>query len=189
MRTIPLAALVVMLVLVGCGQQSECPDSQQAGGGVPVADTPADGEAPEEYGARAALASEAEPTLERMLTWAIQDEYLAEAEYLDVLARHGDVMPFSNIVHAERRHIEAIESLFDSCATPVPPNHASKFVVPTQSVAEAVEACIEGEVLNIGMYDLFLGRELPANVRDVFENLKAASQQHLEAFRRHQAGE
>jgi len=48
--------------------------------------------------------------------------------------------------------------------------------------AAALEAGRQAEIDNIAMYDRFLLRELPADVRQVFVQLKAASQNHLRAF-------
>ena len=48
----------------------------------------------------AALSNEVKAGVEQ----ALQDEYRGEAMYSRVLKDHGDVRPFSNVVHAERRH-------------------------------------------------------------------------------------
>ena len=40
------------------------------------------------------------------------------------------------------------------------------------------------EIENIAMYERFLQQELPKDVRQVFESLKNASENHLRAFRR-----
>lgn len=81
-------------------------------------------------------------SLEQMLTCAIQDEYLARAEYEAIMQRHGQVRPFSSILRAEEQ---------------------------------------------LAMYQAFPGKAgsdpLPADVREVFERLQAASENHLRAFR------
>ena len=113
-----------------------------------------------EYGA--AAVSEGETyTIEEMLVYAIQDEYMAEASYLAIMDAYGTIKPFTSISKAEDR-IELPASL-----------------------AESFEKGVAGEIENISVYGQFLGAEdLPDDVRSVFERLMAASEKHLAAFER-----
>jgi len=61
-------------------------------------------EAADEYGAKGAL-QQTQPSVQQMLQFAIEDEYLARSEYLSVLDSFGQIRPFVNIVRAEKRHI------------------------------------------------------------------------------------
>ena len=183
MKAVILSVFVIVLAITGCGQSDQCLDAQarDSEAKVPAGQLP---DSLQPYGAQGALSRD-NFTLADMLTFAIQDEHLAEAEYLDILERHGDITPFSNIVHSERRHIEALEPLFEQCGAPVPPNEGAAHLIPAETVREALEACIEGEINNIEMYRVFLEQEdVPGDVREVFASLKAASEQHLEAFQR-----
>src|SRR5665648_483639 len=51
-------------------------------------------------------------TLEEMLTYAIQDEYMAQAEYNTIIEKYGVQRPFSNIVRTEATHIGYLLPLF-----------------------------------------------------------------------------
>ena len=42
---------------------------------------------------------------------ALDDEYMAHATYMQVIADFGEVLPFTNIVEAEGRHIDALARL------------------------------------------------------------------------------
>ena len=42
-----------------------------------------------------------------------------------------------------------------------------------------MEIGVEAEIENIAMYESFLKRELPDDVREVYKRLKATSQNHL----------
>jgi rubrerythrin len=64
---------------------------------------------------------------------------------------------------------------------PVPTDDTAKPAAP-KDWASAIEAGRQAEIDNIAMYDRFLAQTLPADVRQVFEQLKAASQNHLRAF-------
>ena len=130
---------------------------------------------------QAAAAEAKNPTLAQMLTYAIQDEWAARAEYLAILKKWPDAKPFSNIIKAEESHIEWLIPLFKAQGLPVPVEPKLAVVVPTDWT-KALALGVEAEVLNIAMYDKFLKLTLPADVRSVFEELKRGSENHLRAF-------
>jgi len=138
--------------------------------------------AQELFGAKGAQQS-SDPTLEQMLTYAIQDEYLARAEYNFIINEYGPVRPFSNIIHAEGQHINMLIPLFTAYGFAVPEDNAAEHIVVPRDLKGALETCVQGEIDNIGMYEMFLNKQLPEDVRDVFERLKNASGNHLRAFR------
>jgi hypothetical protein len=138
--------------------------------------------AKELFGARGAQQS-SDPTLEQMLTYAIQDEYLARAEYRFIINTYGSIRPFSNIIQAEEQHITMLVPLFTTYGFAVPEDTAAEHIVVPKDLKEALETCVQGEIDNIGMYETFLNSSLPEDVRDVFERLKNASGNHLQAFR------
>lgn len=137
-------------------------------------------------GAKAALA-DANPDLAAMLVYAMQDEQLALAEYRAIIAKMGAVRPFSNIVRAEESHVGYLEDLFAAHRVALPTAALPAPALP-RDLAAALEAGRQAEIDNIAMYDRFLARTLPADVRQVFEQLKAASQNHLRAFTTSRAG-
>jgi len=124
-------------------------------------------------------------SLEQMLRYAIQDEYLARAEYEAIMQRHGRIRPFSNIIRSEEQHIAWLEQAFAEHGLKPPADTSADHVVVPASLKEAFQTGVQAEVDNIAMYESFLGQAtaLPAEVRSLFERLKAASQNHLQAFR------
>lgn len=134
-------------------------------------------------GSAAALADDSY-TIEEMLTYAIQDEYAAQAEYNGIIATYGSVKPFKNIVTAEAKHISALIPLFAAVNLAVPVNDAEAQVVIPDSLQQSYATGIDAETLNIEMYKRFLAEDLPSPVRTVFESLMNASQNHLTAFER-----
>lgn len=133
------------------------------------------------YGSAGAL-SDDDPTLADMLTYAIQDEYLARAEYDLILNDFGSVRPFTNIIRAEETHIEALLPLFGTYGVEAPADEGASHTVTVESLAEAYPAGVNAEVNNIAMYEIFLEQSLPDDVRVVFESLLRASENHLRAF-------
>jgi len=133
------------------------------------------------YGARGAL-SDSNLDLFEMLTYAIQDEYLAKAEYELIMEKYGSIRPFINIVTSEEQHVQQLTRLFETYGFELPTDTARDHVVLPTDLKKAFETGIQAEIDNIAMYAAFLGRELPADVRDVFSKLKNASENHLRAF-------
>jgi len=136
------------------------------------------------YGSTGALADE-DLTLADMLTYAIQDEYLAHAEYVYIIDTFGSVRPFTNIIRAEEEHISQLIPLFTAYGIAVPEDTGSDYVGAVSSLTAAYQAGEAAEISNIAMYDAFLAQDLPDDVRIVFENLRDASENHLAAFRNH----
>lgn len=138
------------------------------------------GETP--FGA-AALSEGKTYTVEEMLTYAIQDEYLARAEYKVIMDAYGEQRPFINIMKAEGVHVQRLLPLFTAHGVTVPEDTALEHTVKPDSLAAAYEAGVTAEVNNIAMYEAFLKQsDLPDDVRAVFEALTRASGNHLRAF-------
>ena len=139
------------------------------------------------YGSAAVTAGQTY-TVEQMLTYAIQDEYAAQAEYQAILAAYGDNHAFANIVKAENTHIALLTTLFDTYGLTLPANDAASKITLPASLEEAYTAGVTAENANIAMYQNFLKQtDLPADVSATFTSLENASQSHLTAFTRNTA--
>ncbi len=126
-------------------------------------------------------------SVEQMLNYAIQDEYLARSEYAAIMDRYGELRPFSNIIRAEEQHIEWLKDLFTAYGLSLPEDTSQARVAVPSDLRAALETGVTAELDNIGMYERFLGgaasSSLPADVHEVFERLQSASENHLRAFR------
>jgi hypothetical protein len=110
---------------------------------------------------------------------AIQDEYRTQGTYAKVLAEHGDVTPFSNILVAETAHVGSLSALYAAREWPVPGSDWQPEDIPSfATLLLACEAGVALEEANVALYDGLLAGELPADVRTVFLNLQAASRDH-----------
>ncbi len=135
------------------------------------------------YGS-AGVSDTAEYTVEEMLTFAIQDEYAAHEEYVQIIAKYGEAEPFANIVVAEENHIDALTRLFETYSYNLPADDGEDHVVLPETLLKAYQTAVTAEIANIAMYEIFLAKDLPDDVRDVFEALQSASKNHLAAFER-----
>ena len=139
------------------------------------------------WGAKAASADK-EPSIADMLRYAIEDEYLARAEYAGIIKAHGSLAPFSNIIRTEVNHISWLVEALGTAKLPVPRDEAEALVQVPPNMKEALAAGVEAEIANIAMYDSFLASPpiaTPANagLRNLFVRLRDASKNHLAAFR------
>lgn len=123
-------------------------------------------------------------TLADMLTYALEDEYLAKAEYAAIIAEFDAARPYTNIIKAEANHIAELLPLFSAYKVTVPVVDAASHAIVPATLAETYAIGVEAEKDNIAMYEAFLKQDLPADVRVVFENLRNASVRHLAAFTR-----
>ncbi len=116
-----------------------------------------------------------------MLTYALQDKYLAQARYNTILGTLGYVPTFARIKKAELRHISALLPLFERYQVPIPEDLSQSFVTTPQNIKAAYAAGVQGEIDNIGMYNKFLTFNIPSDARLVFTQLRNASLNHLAA--------
>lgn len=135
------------------------------------------------YGAKGAL-SASTLTLPQMLTYALQDEYLAQARYDNILRNLGYIRTFAQIKEAEMRHINALLTLFERYQIPLPEDKSQSFVTTPESIKAAYAAGVQGEIDNIAMYEKFLSFNIPNDIQIVFSQLRNASVNHLSAFER-----
>ena len=106
------------------------------------------------YGAKGAI-NTTQPTVQEMLQFAIQDEYLAKAQYSLVMDTFGKLRPFSNIVQSEDQHIALLRPLFTDRGWDVPQDESGPYLVTPQSFTEALKIGEKAEVDNIAMYEHF----------------------------------
>lgn len=119
------------------------------------------------------------------LGMALDDEYKAWTTYQAVIAKFGDVRPFSSIIRAEESHIEALETLFERYGLDVPENEWVGRVPEFDTVNDACHAGVEAEIENAALYDRLFPMVEHEDIFEVFHKLRDASQEkHLPAFER-----
>ncbi|HOO67830.1 MAG TPA: hypothetical protein PLC53_00465 [Bacilli bacterium] len=133
------------------------------------------------YGSAGALEDD-DLTIMDMLTYAVQDEYLAHGEYDAIMDKFGTQKPYSNIVLAEETHLAYLKEVYASYDIEFPEDDSNGHIVIPDNLLEAAQTGVTAEVNNIAMYNKFLDYELPDNVRNVFIILRDASENHLSAF-------
>lgn len=136
-----------------------------------------------QYGSSAVVENQTY-TLKQMLTYAIEDEYLANARYTIDIDKFGSMRPFTRILEAENRHISLLKPLFIKNSLPIPDDVAAQYIAAPDSLLAAMKAGVTGEKNNIRMYEIFLKQQLPDDVRVTFTLLRDAAQNHLRTFER-----
>jgi len=127
------------------------------------------------------------PAVKQALDEAIMDEYKALAVYQAIIAKFGQVRPFSMIKGAEEQHIASLKSIYDKYGQKIPTDKGiAKLIIPN-TIKESCQMGVEAEIANATLYREKL---MPAvveydDITRVFSNLMNASQlKHLPAFER-----
>ena len=136
----------------------------------------------------AAAAVDTDYSLEEMLVYAIEDEYMAQAEYNVIMDTYGIQKPFSNIIKAEATHISLLEPVLEKYGVAVPEKDWENLVTVPESLDDSYNTGVEAEIKNIEMYESFLKENIPDDVSTVFKTLMSASEKHLAAFQRQADG-
>lgn len=181
-----VGALAVPLLVSGCTTQPSEPSASEPSVSTPSTPTPEPVEpevAPtvEPYGAQGALAA-TDLTLEQMLAFAVQDEYIARLEYQEIMATFDVQAPYANIMRSEESHLELLRGIYATRGEEFPADTAAEHLVVPASLLEAAQKGVQAEIDNIAMYDRFLTYDLPADVVAVFTELRNGSVNHLNAF-------
>ena len=137
----------------------------------------------EGYGAAGALVDQS-LSINDMLMYAVQDEYLARGEYLSIIDKFGNQRPYSNIIQSEERHLSFLEEVYFAYGLDFPEDSSIDHIVVPDNLLEAAKTGVKAEIDNIAMYELFLSYDLPENVFEVFTSLKIGSESHLLAFQK-----
>lgn len=137
----------------------------------------------EGYGAKGAL-DDKNLSMADMLTYAIQDEYLARGEYAVIIEKFGSEKPYSNIILAEEKHITSLKEIYAAYDMPLPEDTSAGHMIEPKDLLEAAKTGVQAEIDNIAMYNLFLSYELPEDIREVFNSLEKGSESHLLAFQK-----
>ena len=133
------------------------------------------------FGAKGAT-SDNNLTQEKMLKYAIEDEFLARSEYEAVMGKYGQVKPFINIITAEEKHISMLKDLYSKYNYKVPEDKSKDHIIIPQNLNDSFKAGVNAEIDNIAMYEKFLKQELPSDIKEVFVKLRDGSKSHLSSF-------
>ena len=126
------------------------------------------------------------PRSEEALLLALDDERHAQALYQAVMQEHGEIRPFSNIIHGEQRHESFLLELMETYGMEVPADPwPERTIEVPDTIREACVQAIAAEKANIKLYDELLEDIVEADIRDTFNHLRNASaEHHLPAFER-----
>lgn len=134
--------------------------------------------------------------VEKALVVSVEDELRAQAFYGAIQLKFGAQRPFSNLQRAEGQHAFMLLSVMKRYGVAAPKDTfarkegelitewTARLEVP-KSVALAGKLAYKLEVENVEMYDKFLKLDMPNDVRQVFLNVRRASEQnHMRALSR-----
>lgn len=176
-RKLFILMIVAIMLFTGCATSQEKVLTPPSINETPVK------EIPNGYGAIGAELDDTY-TIEEMLVYAIQDEFLAKSEYEKLIDEFKVDRPFTNIIRAEETHIELLKPLFEAYDITLPLDTSKDHLLIPDDLEEVYEVGVQAEIDNIAMYESFLNENIPDDIRSVFESLKTASESHLKAFQK-----
>lgn len=119
------------------------------------------------------------------LLLALNDEYYAFATYEQVNKDFENPRPFVNIQRSETQHVERLKKVFIIHKVPVPENRWLGNTTKFQSVAEACQAGVKGEIVNRDLYEKLFETTKRNDILLIYRALQRASEEnHLPAFER-----
>jgi len=130
-------------------------------------------------------AGELSAEVQKALNAAIDDEYKALSTYESVIAKFGNIRPFSMIKGAEEQHIASLKAIYDKYDLEILGNSWLKKSSSPDTLKEACQIGVDAEIANAALYR---NKLLPAvqeheDIVLVFTNLMNASEQkHLPSF-------
>lgn len=136
------------------------------------------------YGAAAAQVDEA-LTVEEMIKYAMEEEYLSEMEYEDIIENYGaeEPEPFSTILQHERHNIRRLKQLSEQYNINVNQDEAMMHIIYPSSLEQAYKEAIQLQINTISMYERFLDQDLPQDIEEALLEIKNQEQKDLLAFK------
>ena len=117
------------------------------------------------------------------LNQAILEEYGAFNLYQSVIAKYGNVIPFSQIIRAEQQHINALTRQAAKYGVAVPANPGLTTVPSFDTLSNACQAGAAAEIADAALYDELKPVVTHTDILKVFNNLQSVSlNSHLPAF-------
>lgn len=136
----------------------------------------------EKWGTKAAK-EDKNLSVEKMLTYAIENEYLEKAKYEEIIKKFGDKRPFTDILKAKNINISLLKTTFPKYKIPIPKDRSREFVKMPSTIEESFEIAIREEIENMAMYNSFIIKKgVQQELIMIFVRLRDASRAHLQAL-------
>lgn len=167
----------IFLGTIGCGKKTDK---------EPISDENAISTAKtlqiEKWGAKAAK-EDKNLSVEKILTYAIENEYLEKAKYEEIIKQFGDKRPFTDILKAKNINISLLKTTFLKYKIPIPKDRSREFLKTPSTIEESFEIAIGEEIENMAMYNSFIIKKgVPQELIMIFVRLRDASRAHLQAL-------
>ncbi|MCY6354635.1 hypothetical protein [Clostridium sp. ZS2-4] len=176
-RIISMVLCTFILGTTGCGNKTDK---------EPISDENAISTAKtlqtEKWGAKAAK-EDKNLSVEKMLTYAIENEYLRKAKYEEIIKKFGDKRSFTDILKAKNVNISLLKTTFSKYKIPIPKDRSREFFRTSSNIEESFEISIGEEIENMAMYNRFIMKKgVPQELIMIFVRLRDASRANLQAL-------
>ncbi|MCY6371430.1 hypothetical protein [Clostridium ganghwense] len=136
----------------------------------------------EKWGVTAAKEDE-NLNVEKMLTYAIENEYLEKAKYEAMIRKFGEIRPFIDLAKAKNINISILKTTFQKYKLSIPKDRSREFLKVPETIEESFEISIADEIENMAMYNRFIRRKgVPQELILILVRLRDASRAHLQSL-------
>ncbi|QGU96318.1 hypothetical protein GOM49_15530 [Clostridium bovifaecis] len=122
-------------------------------------------------------------TAEKMLRYALEDEYIKRTRYELISEKFKIEEPFYSMSKSETCSILKLLTLFSKYNVPVPADKSLEYIKTPKNLLEGYNLSIKGEENNAAMYDKFLRNDtLNDDIKLAFTKLRNISKENMEAL-------
>lgn len=124
-------------------------------------------------------------TLESMLKYALQDEYLQRARYEYVEKKYRGEKNLTSMMKDENVHVYRMTALLSKYKVNIPPDKSNEYFFKfPKSLEDAYALLVKSESDSLAMYEKFLEQpELPEELKEIFNKQIEESKTHLDILR------
>lgn len=122
-------------------------------------------------------------TVEKMLRYALEDEYIKRTRYEMISEKFKIEEPFYTLSKTETSSMLRLISLFSKYNVPVPEDKSIEYIKMPKTLLEGYTLSVKGEENNIAMYERFIeDNALNEDVKEIFSKLRDVSKENKDVL-------
>ncbi len=122
-------------------------------------------------------------TINRILSYALENQMIAKAEYRGMINKYGISKPFIKLLKTQEPYIDMINSLFKSYNLKAPNKNWEQTVrIPENVDIFYADSAIKEKNI-VEMYKGFLSEEIPDDIRAAVQKLMELSLNHIRLYK------
>lgn len=122
-------------------------------------------------------------TIEKMLKYALEDEYIKRTRYELICDKFDVKEPFYTMSKSETANIMKLITLFSKHNITIPADRSIEYIKTPKTLMEGYSLSIKGEENNAAMYEKFLkDNSIDVDMKEVFIKLISSSRENMKSL-------